>query len=122
MPPNARSTSACVGQRWLGDPAREIEPWRDTGIEIRGPAVADVEHAFAQTWALTGAPIQDELPKRASLPVAGDVPLRVIATIPATASLYRLDQLMRQWRRGRFGSPTPISSASPATFRGCALR
>ena len=87
-------TGLCVGQRWVGDPARGIEPWRDTGMEIRGPAVADVEHAFAQTWALTGVPIPEGLAKRAELPVAGDVPLRVIATIPATASLYRLDQLI----------------------------
>ena len=56
-------TGLCVGQRWLGDPARGVEPWRDTGIEIRGPAVADVEHAFAQTWALAGRPIPgEELP------------------------------------------------------------
>jgi cardiolipin synthase len=87
-------TGLCVGQRWVGDPARGVEPWRDTGIEIRGPAVADVEYAFGQTWALTGAPIPEELPTPRSLPVAGDVPLRVIATIPATASLYRLDQLI----------------------------
>jgi cardiolipin synthase len=88
-------TGLCVGQRWLGDPARGVEPWRDTGIEIRGPAVADVEQAFAQTWALAGGPIPaEELPDRASLPVAGDVPLRVIATIPTTASLYRVDQLI----------------------------
>jgi cardiolipin synthase len=85
----------CVGQRWLGDPARGVEPWRDTGIEFRGPAVADVEQAFAQTWALAGEPIRsEELPDRASVPLAGEVPLRVIATIPTTASLYRLDQLI----------------------------
>jgi cardiolipin synthase len=88
-------TGLCVGQRWVGDPSRGIEPWRDTGIEIRGPAVADVEHAFAQTWALAGSPILGpELPDRASLAAAGDVPLRVVATIPATGSLYRLDQLI----------------------------
>jgi cardiolipin synthase len=88
-------TGLCVGQRWVGDPARGIEPWRDTGIEIRGPGVTEVEHAFAQTWALAGPPIPGkEVPDRVSLAVAGDVPLRVIATIPATASLYRLDQLI----------------------------
>ena len=26
-------------------------PWRDTGVEMRGPAVADVARAFAETWA-----------------------------------------------------------------------
>ena len=70
-------------------------------LVLHGREAADIafgfqhfEHAFAQTWALTGAPIPDELPKRDALPPAGDVPLRVIATIPATASLYRLDQLI----------------------------
>jgi cardiolipin synthase len=57
--------------------------------------VADVEQAFAQTWALAGGPIPaEELPDRASLPVAGDMHLRVIATIPTTAALYRVDQLI----------------------------
>ena len=37
-------------RKWLGDPARQMEPWRDTGVEIRGPAVAELEHAFAQVW------------------------------------------------------------------------
>ena len=30
---------------------KRLEPWRDTGVEIRGPAVAELEHAFAQIWA-----------------------------------------------------------------------
>ena len=46
----------CVSARWLGDPKRGVEPWRDTGIEIRGPAVADLEEAFARIWASTGTP------------------------------------------------------------------
>jgi len=32
-------TGLCVGQRWVGYPEKRIEPWRDTGVEIRGPAV-----------------------------------------------------------------------------------
>jgi cardiolipin synthase len=88
-------TGLCVGQRWVGDPARGIEPWRDTGVEVRGPAVADLERAFAETWALCGAPIPSgELPTRESITPAGDVMLRVIASAPTTAELYRLDQLI----------------------------
>ena len=33
----------CVGRAWVGDPARHVEPWRDTGIAIEGPAVADID-------------------------------------------------------------------------------
>ena len=50
-------TGLCVGHMWVGDPARHMDPWRDTGIEVRGPAVADVELAFAEAWAAAGAPL-----------------------------------------------------------------
>ena len=33
-------TGLCVGRMWAGDVERGVEPWRDTGIEIRGPAVS----------------------------------------------------------------------------------
>lgn len=88
-------TGLCVGRRWVGDPARGLEPWRDTGVEILGPAVADIERAFAQTWVAGGGPVPDtERPERESLPRVGDVAVRVIASMPTTAELYRLDQLI----------------------------
>jgi len=85
----------CVSRKWVGDRARGIEPWRDTGIELRGPAVADLEEAFAQIWAVTGEPLDPaELTLPSDIPMAGDVTLRVLATIPSMAGLYRLDQLI----------------------------
>ncbi|HEV7394495.1 MAG TPA: hypothetical protein VGO08_22860, partial [Burkholderiales bacterium] len=85
----------CVSRKWVGDPARGIEPWRDTGIEVCGPAVADLEEAFAQVWAATGAPLEpSDLTPAAGMAVAGDVTLRVLATVPSIAGLYRLDQLI----------------------------
>ena len=87
-------TGLCVGRAWVGDPARRIEPWRDTGVAVRGPAVADLERAFAHMWALAGHPLAEAPPTRESLPPAGDVAVRVIAGLPGTAELYRLDQLI----------------------------
>lgn len=85
----------CVGRAWAGDAARHAEPWRDTGLRIEGPAVADIERAFAETWAVAGDPLPDtDLPDRASLPVVGATTARVVATTPTTAQLYRLDQLI----------------------------
>ncbi|HEX3160899.1 MAG TPA: phospholipase D-like domain-containing protein [Gemmatimonadaceae bacterium] len=85
----------CVGQMWVGDAARGIDPWRDTGVALRGPAVADVEQAFAQVWALLGTPIpRAERTAREALAPAGDVALRVIAHVPGTTNLFRLDQLI----------------------------
>jgi cardiolipin synthase len=79
----------------VGDPDTGVEPWRDTGVVIRGPAVADIELAFADTWAEAGPPIPaGELSDKAAIPPVGDVMLRVVASTPTTAQLYRLDQLI----------------------------
>ncbi|MDF1506223.1 phospholipase D-like domain-containing protein, partial [Roseisolibacter sp. H3M3-2] len=50
-------TGLCVGRMWEGDPAHGVAPWRDTGVALRGPAVADVEHAVARVWDACGAPL-----------------------------------------------------------------
>ncbi|MDN5752146.1 MAG: phospholipase D-like domain-containing protein, partial [Nitrosospira sp.] len=44
----------CVGQMWVGYPERDIPPWRDTGVEVCGPVVADVTRSFSRAWAATG--------------------------------------------------------------------
>ena len=85
----------CVGDMWAGDPARHIPPWRDTGVAIRGPAVAHAEHAFAESWRIAGGdaiPAAD--PKATALAAAGSVNLRLVATAPFTAHLLRVDLLI----------------------------
>ncbi|HEU4643519.1 MAG TPA: phospholipase D-like domain-containing protein [Gemmatimonadaceae bacterium] len=85
----------CVGQPWIGDPQRGIEPWRDTGVEVRGPAARSVEEAFARAWAAAGPPIpHDERASSGGGESAGRVALRVVATEPFTAGVLRLDQIM----------------------------
>jgi len=104
----------CVTKAWLGNPAAGKEAWRDTGIEIRGPAVADVERAFAQVWAVAGTQLSDEeLTSPDSIPEVGDVLVRVVASVPATAGLMRLDQLiaaiarLRLWLTDAYFFPVP---------------
>ena len=81
-----------VGDPWMGDPQRRVEPWRDTGLQIRGPAVMDLSRAFAANWTLAGGTI----PLRAVTGPqdVGHARVRVIATDPAEADLYRLDTLV----------------------------
>ena len=50
----------CVGRTWVGEPSRGVDPWRDTGVELQGPAVAEVARAFAEVWAETGPPLPKE--------------------------------------------------------------
>src|SRR5215212_7548291 len=85
----------CVGQDWLGHPDRGIEPWRDTGVEIRGPAVAEMDVAFARVWETAcGERIPpEELIEQDAIEPGGGTSVRVIATEPNTVGLYRLEQL-----------------------------
>jgi len=93
-------TGLCASRKWTGDPARGVEPWRDTGLEVRGPAIADMERAFAEVWATMGARVPDEeLTDADTIPVAGGVTLRMLATVPIVAGLYRLDQLIAAMAR-----------------------
>jgi cardiolipin synthase A/B len=124
-------TGLCVGKRWAGDPERNIEPWRDTGVEVCGPAVADIEMAFAQSWAACGVPLpEDQLTERDSHPPAGKTTLRVIAGMPNTAGLYRLDYLVAAlakrslWLTDAYfvGTTTYIQSLASAARDGCDVR
>ncbi len=119
----------CVGSMWIGVPEKNIEPWRDTGVELRGPAVADIDRAFAQVWAMTGEPISDTGSISAPAP-AGSVSLRVVATLPATAGLFRLDQLVAAMARQRLwladayyvGTTSYVQALSAAARDGVDVR
>jgi len=91
-------SGVCISAKWLGDASRRIAPWRDTGVALRGPAVVQLEAAFADSWIATGGapPVVSPLAKPAP---TGHVALRVIATQPATASMYRLDQMIAAMAR-----------------------
>ena len=88
-------TGLCVGQMWAGVPEKAIEPWRDTGVEVRGPSVADIEEAFAEVWGVIGEALPaGELVGRGAVKPQGEAALRVVASMPATAGIFRVDQLV----------------------------
>jgi len=91
----------CVSARWNGDPSRGMEPWRDTGVEIRGPAVAEIAQAFAQVWlAAGGGALRSELrSSSASIEPQGDTRIRVIAGAPSATGTYRLDLVIASFAR-----------------------
>jgi cardiolipin synthase len=95
-------TGLCVGKMWVGEPEKKIEPWRDTGVEVRGPAVVDIERAFADIWAMLGDAIpEDEFSAANALAPVGDVGVRIVATEPATAGMFRVDHLVAALARER---------------------
>jgi cardiolipin synthase len=124
-------TGLCVGDAWVGDPERGIAPWRDTGVEVRGPAVAEIERAFSHVWAVVGAPIPpEELTARDSIAVAGDTSVRVVASEPWRARLLRLDELVAGaaretlWLSDAYyaGMPTHVQALRAAAKDGVDVR
>ncbi|MFN7979342.1 MAG: phospholipase D-like domain-containing protein [Vicinamibacterales bacterium] len=120
----------CVGDDWIDTPGRPA--WRDTGVEITGPAVADVHDAFAEVWLATGgAPLPEaERPTRAALARRGGVALRVIGSTPATAAMLRLDALVAGLARERLwitdayfvGLPSYVQALTAAAADGVDVR
>jgi cardiolipin synthase len=119
----------CVGDAWVGKDG--AAPWRDTGVEILGPAVADVHAEFGEVWAVTGSALPaEELPARESLPRQGDVALRVIGSRPAAGSMLRLDTMVAALARHRLwitdayfvGVPGYVQALTAAAADGVDVR
>ncbi len=105
----------CIARDWLGAPDRGLAAWRDTGVGIRGPAVADVERAFADVWESQGPPVPaQEIPRREDMREYGGQALRVIATTPETTGILRLDLLWAAIARERLWLADAYFVATPA--------
>jgi cardiolipin synthase len=90
----------CISDNWQGTPRQE--PWRDTGVALQGPIVADLELAFSETWALTGPGIdRNELPDPGNIAKAGDTDARLISGQPGKFRAYRFDQFVAANARKR---------------------
>lgn len=122
-------TGVCLSEKWLGNPAKQVPPWRDTGVRLRGPAVGEVVNAFGELWAQLGAPLPAPLLQSAGAE-AGQVDVRVIATQPSTAGLFRLDQLICAMARERLwladayfvGLPPYVQALAAAARDGVDVR
>lgn len=121
----------CIGQDWIGHPEKQIPPWRDTGVEIRGSAVADVERAFAEAWAMCGTPLDvSKLSKREDFPKTGKTALRVIQNVPSVSHTYRIDKLLAagvretMWITDAYfvGTPDYLESLKDAAADGVDVR
>ena len=83
----------CIGDEWVGDPARGRRPWRDTMVAVSGPAAAAFDGAFARIWSRTGAPLPpDELD--ADPAPAGTSTVRAVEGVPGRARVYRAVELL----------------------------
>lgn len=108
----------CVGVEWAGTPT--AAPWRDTGVEIRGPAARAAALAFERLWSQIDEPIQ-HVDAEAPLPAEGGTPVWLIEGEPGRARVYRTLHLTASramesiWiTDAYFVAPRPLSEALAA--------
>lgn len=84
----------CISDSWEG--GKDVEPWRDTGISLQGPVIADLDAAFAESWSLAGmrAIPKSDLPIAEAIPPAGPTAVRLISGEPGMFRTYRVDQFI----------------------------
>lgn len=76
----------CVGVEWAGTPT--VAPWRDTGVEIRGPAAVAAARSFESVWNDIADPIH--LAEALDQPVeTGGTPVWLIQGQPGRTRVYR---------------------------------
>jgi cardiolipin synthase A/B len=111
----------CIGVEWAG--SETAAPWRDTGVELRGPAARAAAVGFEQLW----SEIDKPLSLAASLPAAlpeGSTPVWLIQGEPGRARVYRTLHYAAVRARRRiwitdayFVAPRAVSEALGAAAR-----
>lgn len=105
----------CIGDEWAGDPDAGVPPWRDTGVEVQGPAAAVIDRAFARAWRAAGALLPlDEIPDPHAAVRAGEVSIRVVEGEPGRSRIYRLSQFVAVGVEHRLWITDPYFVTPPA--------
>ena len=108
----------CVGQEWAGTATEP--PWRDTGLELRGPAALTAARAFEAMWNKIQRPIYlaQTMPDRVE---PGGKPVWLIEGEPGRARVYRTLHLAASRARrsiwitdAYFVAPRPLAEALAA--------
>lgn len=83
----------CIGDEWSGRPERDILPWRDTAVEVHGPAATVLDQSFADLWRLAGPPLPPDQLASVVAP-AGEVTVQVVIGQPGRGRIYRILDLL----------------------------
>jgi cardiolipin synthase len=91
----ASTGGVCISDGWLVTSPETGLPYRDTAVSIHGPAVADVDRAFAGVWEETGEALpEEERPRADEVPAAGEEAVRVVVQEPRKMRTLRMLQLL----------------------------
>jgi cardiolipin synthase A/B len=104
----------CIDDGWMVTSPENGLPYRDTAVSVRGPAVADLDRAFAGVWDECGARLPDaQRPEAGGIPPAGDEDARVVIQEPQKLRTLRFLQLLTAGVQERLWITDPYFLSMP---------
>ncbi len=105
----------CIADQWVERSPETGLPYRDTAVGFRGPAVADLERAFARVWDRSGKePLPaEERPKVEEIAPAGEEAARLVIQEPGKMRIARMLQLLTAATRERLWIADAYFMAGP---------
>ena len=83
----------CIGCEWTGERDSGGQPWRDTAVDVRGPAAAVLDQTFVNLWEMTGGEVPPDQVAGVVAP-EGEAEVRVISGEPGRERAYRVIELL----------------------------
>ena len=106
----------CIGCEWTGEAISDGQPWRDTAVEIAGPAAAVLDQAFARTWEVAGGRLPaGDIPGRVT--PMGEAEVRVIGGEPGRERTFRVIELLAAGSIARLWITDAYLVAPPRLFQ-----
>src|ERR671917_263867 len=91
----ASTGGVCIADGWMVTSPETGLPYRDTAVSVRGPAVADIDRAFAGVWDETAERLpDDERPDANDIQVAGEKAVRLVVQEPRRMRTLRMLELL----------------------------
>lgn len=85
----------CIGDEWAGDAECGQQPWRDTAVQIEGPAARALDASFSSLWKRAGgSPIDHADEVGGSVAPRGETVVRVVAVKPGAERTWRTLDLL----------------------------
>jgi cardiolipin synthase len=83
----------CIGCEWTGEGTPGGQPWRDTAVDISGPAAAALDQTFVDVWEVAGGQVPPDQLAGVVAP-QGSAEVRVISGEPGRERAYRVIELL----------------------------
>lgn len=106
----------CIGDEWTGEAAEGEMPWRDTAVDVSGPACALIDQAFGQSWKAAGGEIPSGDAAGRVAP-KGEAEVRVIRGEPGRERVYRVTELLAAGSTNRLWITDAYLVAPPRLFQ-----